>query len=303
MKKKIGNIVLDYTFYTGKDRYNEGDEVEEFILRTVQETDDYTDALAADTRWPVLYQLSKQRELIVEPMEIKNTDFVLEIGAGMGAVTGALACQAQRVDCIELSERRSLANAHRNKSMNNINIFIGNFQDIKLSEQYDVVTLIGVLEYAKSYIGGATPYEHFLKRIAGYMKPNGKLYIAIENKLGLKYFAGCMEDHTGQPFIGIEGYNKESPAKTFSKSQIEQLLINTGFQNLYFYYPYPDYKMPTVIYSDDHALDDSFIMGGFSNYDQERLVCFDEEKTYKSLIGAEELKMLSNSFLIKAEKK
>ena len=46
-------------------------------------------------------------------MEIQDTDEVLEVGAGMGAITGALAAKAKKVDCIELSKRRSLVNAHR----------------------------------------------------------------------------------------------------------------------------------------------------------------------------------------------
>lgn len=35
------------------------------------------------------------------------------------------------------------------------------------------------------------------KKISGYLKEDGKLLIAIENKFGLKYWAGS-EDHTGK---------------------------------------------------------------------------------------------------------
>ena len=41
-------------------------------------------------------------------------------------------------------------------------------------------------------------YKMFQK-VSSCLKPGGKLYVAIENKLGLKYFAGCSEDHLGRP--------------------------------------------------------------------------------------------------------
>ena len=253
-----------------------------------------------DNRWPVLYQLSKQRENIIAPMNILDTDIVLEVGAGMGAVTGAIARRCKRVECVELSKRRSLANAYRNRELNNIEIYVGNFQDIKFEKKYDVITLIGVLEYAQHYINTDNPYEDFIEKIASLLNENGRLYIAIENKLGLKYFAGCAEDHIGRPFVGLEGYEKNDNVKTFSRSQLIEMLLSHGFQTPYFYYPYPDYKLPIEIYSDDQLPDETFQSIGNTNYDLGRMVLFNEEKVIKSLAGAEELKMLANSFLIEA---
>ena len=75
---------------------------------------------------------------------------------------------------------------------------VGNFNDIVLEEKYDYITLIGVLEYAAYYTDAKQPFESFLKRISSYLKEDGKLLIAIENKFGLKYWAGTREDHTGR---------------------------------------------------------------------------------------------------------
>ncbi len=302
MIEKLGEVTLNYSFYKEGNCYNEGDEVEEKVLEVVKTTDDYTQVLKSDNRWPILYQLSKQRENIILPMDLKKEDEVLEIGSGMGAVTGALARNCKKVDCIELSKRRSLANAYRNKSYNNIEIFVGNFEDIKLEKQYDVITLIGVLEYAQSYIHSAEPYMDFLKKIHTTLKKGGKLYIAIENKLGMKYFAGCAEDHLGKPFIGIEGYPKDSYAKTFTKSQLISLLKRTGFQDYYFYYPYPDYKLPSIFYSDDYLPDKQFSVSDQNNFDLDRIMLFSEKSAIKSIAKTEEIKILANSFLVEAER-
>lgn len=301
--ERIGNVKLNYEYYTGEDLYNEGDAEEELILQTVKKSVDYKDHLDVilqDHRWPVLYQLSKQRENIIEPMDIKKSDMVLEIGAGMGAVTGAIARRCHKVECIELSKRRSLANAYRNREYDNIEICVANFQDVPLEKKYDVVTLIGVLEYAQHYINSDTPYEDFIEKIASILNDGGRLYIAIENKLGLKYFAGCAEDHLGKPFVGIEGYEKADNVKTFSRSQLVELLMGHGFQKPYFYYPYPDYKLPLEIYSDDNLPTENFQFPTETNYDLPRLKLFDESKVIRSLAGTEELKMLANSFLIEA---
>lgn len=301
----IGKVKLNYFFYDPQYVYNEGDEEEKLILDTVKKSTDYKEyekVIYQDKRWPILYQLSKQRENIIEPMRLHSEDDVLEIGAGMGAVTGAIARKCKKVDCIELSKRRSLANAYRNRELDNIEIFVGNFQDVKIEKKYNVITLIGVLEYAQHYINDVNPYEKFLKQVNSFLYPGGYLYIAIENRLGLKYLAGCSEDHLGKAFVGIEGYKREDKVKTFSKSQLECMLEKTGFGELYFYYPYPDYKLPSEIYSDDYLPGKDSQFPVIANYDMDRIKLFDERKVYNNLSRCEELKMLSNSFLIEARK-
>mgnify|MGYP002231231837 FL=1 len=94
----------------------------------------------------------------------KNTK-VLEVGSGMGAITGVLAEKAGSVTCVDLSKKRSLINAYRNREHDNVTIYVGNFNDIEpvLPCDYDYVLLIGVFEYGQSYIPTQTPFEDFLK--------------------------------------------------------------------------------------------------------------------------------------------
>ena len=299
MVEKIGGVALNYKYYSGEDLYSDGD-IEDVILGIVKNEEGYEYTHEAYREWPVLYHLTRQRENIVEPMEIAPEDEILEVGAGMGAVTGALARRGKKVDCIELSKRRSLVNAYRHRDMDNIEIIVGNFQDIKIEKKYDVITLIGVLEYAYHYIDSETPYEDFIQKIASCLKPGGKLYIAIENKLGMKYFAGYHEDHLGKPFVGIEGYKKEDKVKTFSRSQLEKLLKENGFSSTEFYYPFPDYKLPVVIYNDESILQGEIEFPRQHNYDMDIIECFDQNAAFQSLAGTEELKYFANSFLVEA---
>lgn len=105
----------------------------------------------------------------------------------------------------------------------NMTIMVGNLNDMDLGQQYDYVVVNGVLEYAMSFTEGDTPYETFLGKMGSYLKNTGKLLIAIENKLGMKYFAGAPEDHTDIPFFGINGYPGNTVSEHFPKQNCRNL--------------------------------------------------------------------------------
>ena len=296
----IGKVKLNYKWYKGTDLYSDGDEVENHILDIVSNESGFDYCHPDMNSWPVLYHLTRQRENICLPMDLRSDDEVLEIGAGMGAVTGGVAPCVKKVDCIELSRRRSLINATRHKDMDNIEIIVGNFQDIEIEKKYDVVTLIGVLEYGCYYIDSERPYEDFLEKVHSVMKDGGRLYIAIENKLGMKYFNGSHEDHLSVPFVGIEGYRQGDHVRTFTKSELTEMLKGAGFGDIYFYYPFPDYKLPTVIYSDDNIKDADIDFPENANYDLDVMTLFSQNRAFAGLKGTEERAAFANSFLIEA---
>lgn len=301
MKELIGAVTLNYQWYSGKDLYCDGP-IEDTMLEIAKDhrEDEWNEIIAQSNSWEILYHFSHIRQNIVSWLPIKSQDEVLEIGAGCGAITGALAELAGKVTCIELSKKRSLINANRNREKNNVEILVGNFMDIEpnLPKQYDYITLIGVLEYAASYISGEEPYESFLKKIATHLKPNGKLIIAIENQMGLKYWAGCAEDHVGKMFEGIEGYHHTDGVRTFSKASIEKLIKRVGFKRNKFYYPYPDYKFPVSIYSDEYLPKIGELNKNMNNLDQERIVLFDEARVFDNIIRDGLFPEYTNSFLI-----
>lgn len=301
MFENIGNVKVDYQYYSGKDLYSDGaieDEMLEFVKNN--SINDYQKFVDKKKSWAGLYHFSPIRQNIVSSLKINKSDKVLEIGSGCGAITGRLCELANSVTCIELSKKRSLINAYRNKSFDNLSILVGNFEDIvaDLKPKYDVVTLIGVYEYAASYINDQYPYHNFMNIIKKITKPGGRIIIAIENRLGMKYFAGCKEDHVGKYFEGIEGYNNVKHVRTFSKPELEILLSECGLDNYTFYYPYPDYKFPVSIYSDDYLPQKGALNMNILNLDQSRQLLFDESKAYDSIVGTDLYPIFANSFLI-----
>ncbi len=292
---------LDLTFYKGEDIYSDGD-IEDELLKIVQENEDCTDILLNDHDWAKLYHLSPVRQNVLDWYDFNPNGTVLEIGAGCGAITGLLCKKTKQVTCIDLSKRRSMINATRNKAFDNLKIYVGNFTDIKLEEKFDYVTLIGVFEYSIAYVGGKRPFEEMLERASSFLKPGGKLIIAIENKYGLKYFAGATEDHTGKLFDGIENYADVDRVRTFSRGSLEDLLVKAGFSKNEFYYPMPDYKMPTEIYSDDYMPNMGAIRGTMASLDRERYAFFDESKAFDSICKDRLFPEFANSFLVFSSK-
>ena len=147
--EKIGNVVLDYTYYEGQDFYTDGeieDEMLDIAMNNLPER--FPEIIEERKSWPVFYHFSPLRSNIIDWLPFKKTDKILEIGAGCGAVTGALARRAGSVTCVDLSRKRSLVNAYRNRDMDNITIMVGNFKDIEphLDEDYDYVLLMGFFE-------------------------------------------------------------------------------------------------------------------------------------------------------------
>lgn len=300
MTEQIGKITLDLSKYPGEDLYCDG-AVEDELLDIVRKYSqmEYGQLIEQRKSWPLLYHLSPLRENIVDFIPMTPGDKVLEVGSGCGAITGALARKAGSVTCVDLSKKRSLINAYRHSDHDNITIHVGNFQDIEpdLPGDYDYICLIGVFEYGRGYIGGESPYEEFLRILAGHLAPEGRILIAIENKYGLKYFAGCKEDHLGSYFSGIENYQDSGNARTFSRRGLEKIFADCGMTEYSFYYPYPDYKFMTTVFSDDRRPGRGELSNNLRNYDRDRMVLFDEKLAFDGIVEEGLFSVFANSYM------
>lgn len=301
MKEKIGQVTLDDTCYPGQDLYSDGSVEDEMLeIAKAYPEEEWNAVIAQRKSWPILYHFSHVRENILSWLPFTGEESVLEIGSGCGAITGALCRKAKKVTCIELSKKRSEINAWRHKDCDNLTILMGNFQEIEpaLTEKYDYITLIGVFEYGENYIQSETPYVDFLKTIARHLKPNGQIILAIENRFGLKYWAGCTEDHFGTLFEGLEGYPSTSGVKTFTKKELASILEKAGNLKASWYYPFPDYKLPMTIYSDRRIPLKGELNRMETNFDRLRLQLFQESSVYDSLLDNDMFPEFSNSFLL-----
>ena len=301
MGERIGKVFLDTTYYPGKDLYSDG-AIEDEMLSIARDyaPEEFNRVIAERESWPILYHFSHIRENILSWVPFKGDEKVLEVGAGCGAVTGALCRNAGEVTSIDLSMKRSRINAYRHRDQENLKILVGNFQEIEknLTEKYDYITLIGVFEYGEAYIQSEDPYVDFLKIISRHLKPDGKIILAIENRLGLKYWAGCTEDHFGTLFEGLEGYPRTNGVKTFTRKEFRQILKQAGDLKASWYYPFPDYKFPMTVYSEKYLPKKGELNRTEYNFDRFRLQLFQESPVYDTLLDNDLYQEFANSFLL-----
>lgn len=300
-REQIGNIILDYTHYPGEDYYCDG-AIEDELLEIVRNypPTEFQRMIEERAEWPVLYHLSHLRENIVDWLPMKPGCKVLEIGSGCGAITGKLAEKAGSVTGVDLSRKRCLINACRHQECSNVTLHVGNFEDVEpdLPEDFDYIFFIGVFEYGESYIHTEQPYTDWLKMMRRHLAPDGKIIIAIENRLGLKYFAGCAEDHLGSYFSGIMDYPEGGGVKTFVRSRLEEIFRESGWDNYHFYYPYPDYKFMHTLYSDQRLPMQGELSDNLRNFDRDRMLLMDEKAVFDGLIRDGLFPVFSNSYLV-----
>ena len=238
--------------------YSDGDEIENRIWQAIASSPDRsvlsTDLKRHCTDWPSLYHLSGTRANLMRPLRPLFQGDILEIGAGCGAISRYLGeCTAgsgSRLLALEGSPRRAAIARARTQGLDHVTVVTEQFDTFAPARQFDVVTLIGVLEYANLFTGGPTAALSMLQRARQLVKPGGHLVIAIENQFGLKYFAGAPEDHLGTPMVGIESRYGNSQAKTFGKKALQRLLKDAGFPHDTFLAPFPDYKLPVSVISE-----------------------------------------------------
>jgi len=231
--------------------YSDGDAVEARMLSLLKETRDLSigsvELLARIDDWPTEYHFSDARANLLWHLQLDAGDRVLELGAGCGAITRFLGERGCEVVAVEGSLLRAQCARERTRDLSNVTVHCSNFQDVVFAKTFDVVTLVGVLEYAPRFFSGNDPMQACLEVARSALAPGGTLVVAIENQLGLKYFAGATEDHLGTHYSGVEARYPPQGVRTMGRREIERVLKAAGFSRVVFQYPFPDYKLPMAV--------------------------------------------------------
>ena len=291
--------------------YSDGADIEKQIAEIIRQASDLSvlspELAGQCSSWPTLYHLSGSRANLLRPFEreLKQAD-VLEIGAGCGALTRFLGEAGAHVLALEGSLTRAAIARARCRDLANITVLAEDFKAFETSARFDIVTLIGVLEYAPLFFPGEDPVCAMLQRIGMFLKPGGRLILAIENKLGLKYFAGAPEDHLGISMYGIENRYKKNEPHTFGKTELRSLLEQAGFVGLEFMFPFPDYKFPTTIITESGLACRGFDSGALIRQTAMQDTQLPDTLVFSPLLAWPSITQnglvdeLSNSFLVQA---
>lgn len=289
------------------------DGAEAYLMDVLKKTDDLSvssPALQCRIKdWASSYHLSRYRSTILDCFDFSNKEAsVLELGAGCGGVTRWLGEHFNDICAIEGSFQRASVVKLRCRDLPAVKVYCANLFDVDLENQFDVATLIGVLEYSHLFHPDkkTTPFQAtlaVLSLVYTALKKDGILLLAIENKLGLKYFSGAGEDHSGKMCYGIQGYPGRNSAVTFSALEIEQAFKRAGFSSVEVFLPFPDYKMATTIVNDQVPPSEYYLYNWIDTpfpdrTRRQRVQLFNESLVLREVCKAGLLKELANSFLV-----
>jgi methyltransferase family protein len=302
---------------TGVTSYRDGAEQYLFqALGTIADRRVGSPEVAALVRdWASLYHLSPYRATLLDCLGLSGIAGarVLELGAGCGVMTRWLGDRGAEVHAIEGGLSRAEVARRRCEELANVELYAGNYSALDVDGGFDLVTLIGVLEYSHLYhpLYGDDPAAAAsanLELAARALGDEGVLVLAIENRMGLKYLNGAREDHSGRAFEGIQGYpfGTGSPV-TWSLRELERLLAGAGFGHVETLVPYPDYKLAHGVVNparcgDEDAIHNWLMMPAPDRGATRRPTLFNESLAVREVARAGLLAELANSHLLVAHR-
>ena len=218
-----------------------------------------------------LYAFSNQREGIVEWFPFEKGKKALVLGADEGALCGIFFRKGIALDVFEndsdeaekLGVRFAKEKAEgKLKVIRNVNSFTA----------YDYIFAIGNINRIDIRVLSAA-YE---KLSAG-----GKLFVACDNRYGIKYLVG----------------NRISDC-AYERNELIGVLDSFSEGRDYFYYPMQDYMLPVSIYSEKYLPKRGELLHVIPAYADNEFTTIDLGKKYEEIVGDGRFEEFANSFLV-----
>ena len=176
-------------------------------------------------------------------------------------------------------------------------VVLENINEVKMSAKFDYVTLIGNFEKQET----EEEIINLLEYAKNCLSKDGKILLAMQNKFGMKYWAGERANKSLNSYFTIENTSKNIISMPKIKSILKSLKLKYKF-----YYPLPDYKLTNVIYTDDFMPNNDNIDARILTFsDKDEILNFSEREAYKQLISEDKnlFPFFSNSFFIEISEK
>jgi ubiquinone/menaquinone biosynthesis C-methylase UbiE len=158
---------------------------------------------------------------VIKLLELEPRSSVLELGAGWGNLTLALAQMGHQVTAIDVSSRfTDLLRARSDQVGANVNVINGVYADVaQMEERFDAVIFFESFHHSDNHL-------QLLRDLHKVLKPGGRLYLAAEPVLeGFPYPWGLRMDGESLWAIRRNGWLELG----FQPSYFEEALRRTGW--------------------------------------------------------------------------
>lgn len=169
--------------------------------------------------------------------------------------------------------------------------------ELEDEQQYDYIVAIHTFETTKE------PYK-LLHKCKKHLKSDGKLLLAVDNRLGLRYFCGDRDPFTGRNFDGVEDYRRVSSVdrdqlegRVYDKVTVEQYLEKAGFVNRQCFSVFPSIDAPQLFYAQDYLPEEELSIRYFTHYTHPDTVFLEEAYLYDGLVKNNMFHQMANGYL------
>lgn len=262
------------------------------------------DLLAEESDWQVFFLLSELRTGLVSWYDFGENSSVLEVGAGFGTVTEMLCRKCHHVTATEQSLYRAKVMADRLCKYDNLDVYVGDIKDIQFDKQFDYIIVASLLERMGRGTADRQSYVDYIHSVTKFLKLDGKLLIAVDNRFGLRYICGEVDPNTGVAFGSLNQstpiLSEKNVKRSFSKNELQEIIDAAGFTKSKFYYPLPDYKLPQLIYTDSHLPEKNLRERLIPYYRRSDTLVASEKDLYDEVIAGGAFPFMANSFVVEA---
>lgn len=205
-----------------------------------------------------------------------------------------------RVACVVCGEGNSvrIVEALEEMELQVERLMLDTLENWTVCADYDYVIVVDALEYAQNP-------DALLKYIHSLLKPDGRLLLAADNRLGIRYFCGDQDAFSGKNYDGIENYRHVQPweresmkGRAYSKAEITGFLENAGFMRHRFFSVFPRIENPQLLLAEDYEPNEALDIRVFPEYNNPDTVFLMEEELYPSLMANGLLHGMANGFFI-----
>lgn len=182
-------------------------------------------------------------------------------------------------------------------------------------EKFDLIILNGILEWVPKTVGATFETTlgtqlDFMKSMCRLLNPNGRIFLAIENRFALKYLMGYPEDHTNIKYLSImprrlgnklhqELTGRDFVTWTWGYDDFHRLLPGVALAVDEEYAMFPDYRFPQYVVSlgDEESLKSGMLQ---DTYDSPREEC-ERMIEYLAEMGQLHRSVYSFAFVLRKE--
>lgn len=266
-------IFSNNTQYLGEVEKSELEFINERLEK--QPLDTIVRTLEKDTRELISFLLGADRAHGLDVLKIRSDDYVLDLGAGYGGLSLAIADTGAHVDSVEwvmekLVFLRSLA---RQRGLENINCIKADCKTLPYApETFTKIIMNGFLEWIPLEFLEMKPKNaqiRVLQKCHDLLKDSGRLFIGIENRCWYPYFLGYHDPHERRlrfvtilprciaNIISYVWRGKPYRTHIYTSRGYKKLLHSVGFKDVQVYGVMPSYVEPDTIV-EEHSLNNYF---------------------------------------------